>query len=152
MHVELVWIFRKVRRPHPENYKIFCRSYHTALCLHRLKCSVKHSTSLLESRSPCSAPISASHQWDDRLRGQTLGGSNCCILYLGVSQNEGYHFGGPNSKDYNIFCPFWVTPILGNYHFRRSGVFLSTTCQICMLPAAVGVSVNMDPNIDPKIL
>ena len=36
-----------------------------------------------------------------------------------VSQNQGYHFGGPNNRDYNFFGGLcWVPPILGKYHIH----------------------------------
>ena len=38
-------------------------------------------------------------------------------LDLGVSQNQGYYFGGPNSKDCSVLGLHWGPPILGNYHF-----------------------------------
>ena len=31
-----------------------------------------------------------------------------------VSQNQGYHLGGPNNKDFSILG----SPYLGNYHMR----------------------------------
>ena len=38
-----------------------------------------------------------------------------------VSQNQGYHFGGPYDKDYRILGLYWGTLILGNYHIRSLG-------------------------------
>ena len=35
---------------------------------------------------------------------------------MGVSQNHGYLFGGPNNKDYSFFGLYWGPLILGNYH------------------------------------
>ena len=32
---------------------------------------------------------------------------------MGVSQNQGYHFGGPNSKDYSILGSILGSPYLG---------------------------------------
>ena len=39
--------------------------------------------------------------------------------YMGVSQNQGYHFGGPNNKDYNILGSILGSLYLGNYHIKR---------------------------------
>ena len=37
-------------------------------------------------------------------------------FHMGVSQNLGYHFGGPNNQDYSIWGSILGPPILGNYH------------------------------------
>ena len=36
--------------------------------------------------------------------------------YMGASQNLGYHYGGPNSKDYSILGSLLRSPNFGNYH------------------------------------
>ena len=40
-------------------------------------------------------------------------------VYTGVSQNQGYPFGGPYNKDYNILRSTLGPPILGNYHIQN---------------------------------
>ena len=40
---------------------------------------------------------------------------------LRVSQNWGYHFGGPHYKDYSIWGSILGSLILGNYHFGGAG-------------------------------
>ena len=37
-------------------------------------------------------------------------------IYMGVSQNYGYLFGGPHNEDYSIFWSILGFPILGKYH------------------------------------
>ena len=36
----------------------------------------------------------------------------------GVSQKQGYHFKGPNNKDYSTLGLYWGPLILGNYHIH----------------------------------
>ena len=37
---------------------------------------------------------------------------------MGVSQNYGYLFGGPHSKDYSILGSILGSLIMGNFHIR----------------------------------
>ena len=37
-------------------------------------------------------------------------------MYVGVFENEGYHYGGPQNKEYSILGPYWGPLIYGNYH------------------------------------
>ena len=39
---------------------------------------------------------------------------------MGGSQNQGYHFGGPRNKEYNILGSILGSPILGNYHMSEA--------------------------------
>ena len=39
------------------------------------------------------------------------------MVHVGISQDQGYHFGGPNNdEDYRIWWSTLRFPILGNYH------------------------------------
>ena len=40
--------------------------------------------------------------------------------HMGVSQNWGYHFGGPNNKGYNIFGSILGSPYFGKLPHRPS--------------------------------
>ena len=48
---------------------------------------------------------------------------------MGVSQNQGSLFGGPNNKHYNIWDLYWGPLSLGNYHIRCCSV--SMVCGYC---------------------
>ena len=37
---------------------------------------------------------------------------------MGVSQTNGYHFGGPNNKDYSILGSMFGSPYLGKLPYR----------------------------------
>ena len=39
---------------------------------------------------------------------------------MGVSLNEGYHFGGPKNKDYSILGSILGSPYFGKLPYRRS--------------------------------
>ena len=39
---------------------------------------------------------------------------------MGVSQNKGYHSGGPYDKDDSIVGSIWGSPNLGNSHMGQS--------------------------------
>ena len=39
---------------------------------------------------------------------------------MGVSQNEGYLFGGPLNKAIVFRCLYWGSRVLGNYHVSYS--------------------------------
>ena len=39
--------------------------------------------------------------------------------YMGVSQNQGYHFRGPNNKDYSILGSILGSPYFGKLPYRN---------------------------------
>ena len=46
---------------------------------------------------------------------------------MGVSQNYGYHLGGPNNTDDNILGLYWGPLIVGNYHVGWDRSILTKT-------------------------
>ena len=53
-----------------------------------------------------------------------------------VSQNLGYHFGGPSSKDYSIWGLHWIPLTLGNCHMNTATQTALNSNRFLLLPEA----------------
>ena len=53
-----------------------------------------------------------------------------CYLNMGISQNYGYHFGGPHNKDYSILGSILGSPYFGKLPHDPALSFL-----LCLMPA-----------------
>ena len=60
---------------------------------------------------------------------------------MGVSQNQGYPFGGPNDKDYSILGSILGSLILGNYHIPPPSVALDL-CDLSRIERRVDIFVE----------
>ena len=70
---------------------------------------------------------------------------------MGVSQNWGYHFGGPNNKDYGILGSILGFPYFGKLTYEAASKLLVCSLLVLKLGRPLSISTFWGPSLNPSL-